>query len=332
MKSRRSIAEEILGALWGDDYCRCPGQSLHTNPDGERDCKVYGLDVGAPTCHCFHSSCQGAVDVANHKLRSAIGRAELPERGEKSPRSWKAKTPATWAPPKRAEVDPEALAAEEMAVEAEDALSGILKRYAWDYSESAEIPLDPTEQFERWLELWEPDDTIWIGSNVDSGEWINFAFATRATWFLRGLSERGVQTSSCVFKPGSKVRSNDSVLYRRYLVYESDTLQDAHQRAVLNYLRSGLGLDLRMVVHSGSKSNQGWFDVRGYSPADLNELKAILTGSRPVTQTPRTPSARGWHVGLQGDPAMFVRSQPVRLPGPINPRTGNRQRIVWLKK
>ncbi|MBM3729088.1 MAG: hypothetical protein FJW40_27145, partial [Acidobacteria bacterium] len=75
---RRTIAGELLGNIqWTDDthgFCACPGRSLHTNPDGPRDCRLH-LD-GAPTLHCLHNSCRARVDAANRELRSRIGMAE----------------------------------------------------------------------------------------------------------------------------------------------------------------------------------------------------------------------------------------------------------------
>jgi hypothetical protein len=77
--TRKDIAERILGpVLWESDdkgFCPCPGQHLHTAPNGQRDCQVF-ID-GAPTITCFHSSCRGIVDAVNHSLRFRIGKAEV---------------------------------------------------------------------------------------------------------------------------------------------------------------------------------------------------------------------------------------------------------------
>lgn len=77
--TRTEVAERILGAIrWTDEggFCQCPGQHLHTTPNGDRDCKVM-LD-GAPSIKCFHGSCAGIVEGVNHELRSRIGKAERP--------------------------------------------------------------------------------------------------------------------------------------------------------------------------------------------------------------------------------------------------------------
>ena len=74
--SRAEIAARLLGSIaWTDattGFCRCPGEHLHTSPNGPKDCKVM-LD-GAPTLKCFHGSCTGIVDGVNHELRSRIGK------------------------------------------------------------------------------------------------------------------------------------------------------------------------------------------------------------------------------------------------------------------
>ena len=72
--TRSQIAEKILGAI-ENDYCKCPGEHLHTSANGAKDCKVM-LD-GVPTIKCFHASCAGIVEGVNHALRSQIAKAEF---------------------------------------------------------------------------------------------------------------------------------------------------------------------------------------------------------------------------------------------------------------
>lgn len=76
--TRTQIAEGILGAIqWTDEgeFCKCPGEHLHTAANGSKDCMVK-LD-GAPTIKCFHNSCLGIVAGVNRELRSQIGKAEF---------------------------------------------------------------------------------------------------------------------------------------------------------------------------------------------------------------------------------------------------------------
>lgn len=328
--SRLEIAEKILGRIDGEGFCRCPGEAHHTNLNAPRDCKVFGLAGGAPTILCMHQSCAGAVDDANYKLRSEIGRAEKPSHIGGGNGNYRPKKAASWGVPARsAVIDELALEAEELSLEAEAALPGILQDFEWNFEDSAEIPDNPEAQFAAFLGLWKPTDHVWIGWNTESGEHVANPFARPEIWLRRGLTDR-CQTSPWAFRPGSRERTKANAIIRRYLVFESDTLPAEGQKAVLNYLRRELELSLKMVVYTGGKSFHGWFDVGCLEPSEMTQLKAIMTGARPVTQTPRTPSGRGWHTGLSGDPAMFVASQPVRLPGPINPKTQLRQTICWL--
>ena len=59
----RVIAQGVVGPVdWQTEvsgFCPCPGQTLHTHRTGRKDCRV-NVD-GAPTIHCFHSSCGPAV-------------------------------------------------------------------------------------------------------------------------------------------------------------------------------------------------------------------------------------------------------------------------------
>jgi hypothetical protein len=74
MTDPRHIAERIVGAIdWQTEvsgFCRCPGEALHTQRTGKKDCRV-SVD-GAPTIYCFHSSCAEAVATTNRRLRRTL--------------------------------------------------------------------------------------------------------------------------------------------------------------------------------------------------------------------------------------------------------------------
>jgi hypothetical protein len=85
----QALGEAVVGAVqWyapGHGYCECPGKDLHNNPDGRRDCRISvvpgvvagGKTVEAPTITCFHTGCRSVVADANHRMRSAIGKAKM---------------------------------------------------------------------------------------------------------------------------------------------------------------------------------------------------------------------------------------------------------------
>jgi hypothetical protein len=82
LPARRKVAEKLFSPVnWVDDstgYIQCPGESLHTNPDSTRDCKIH-ID-GVPNVYCLHSSCIREVDAANVKLkRQAPATNRVPE-------------------------------------------------------------------------------------------------------------------------------------------------------------------------------------------------------------------------------------------------------------
>src|SRR5262250_1756451 len=75
MMDPRQVAERIVGHVnWETEvsgFCKCPGEAMHTNANGRKDCRV-NVD-GAPTIFCFHASCAGAVAEANQRLRRELG-------------------------------------------------------------------------------------------------------------------------------------------------------------------------------------------------------------------------------------------------------------------
>ncbi len=74
----RQVAAGIVGAVeWETEVsglCHCPGESLHTQRTGKKDCRV-NVD-GAPTIYCFHASCAAVVAEANKRLRRELGQSE----------------------------------------------------------------------------------------------------------------------------------------------------------------------------------------------------------------------------------------------------------------
>ena len=75
----KDIAEALLGTIkWEENetkgYCTCPGEHLHSEKTGDRECVVY-LN-GIPTIFCLHQSCIDEVRQANQALRDAIADGE----------------------------------------------------------------------------------------------------------------------------------------------------------------------------------------------------------------------------------------------------------------
>jgi hypothetical protein len=328
MTDPRAIASRLLGPIdWQTEVsglCKCPGESLHTQRNGKKDCRV-NVD-GAPTVHCFHSSCAAAVAAANLALRRELGAAPwaliLP--GGRTLRSGDVLQPAGVILPREA-VKAKAIAEgrdareqvllETLRTNAERFKPDLFARFRWPFTQIiADSPLhvcerEAEDQFRTWLKLWPAHCTVWIGAVFNSGQPEHRThFRPVADWYQIG-PVMGNFTCGSSFKPGSYSRSNENCNGTRFMVVESDTLPKDEVGAIFAYLNLRLHFNLHAVIDTAGKSLHGWFDA----PRDRRiegRLKATLTV-------------------LGCDPKLFTYSQPVRVPGAF--REGRLQRIVWLK-
>lgn len=307
----QNIAEEIFGSIeWHTPelgYGICPGKAMHSHPTGRRDFRIC-LD-GIPTVFCFHTSCVAVVEEANHRLRSAIGKAsigEIPNAGKRS----LSPEHRQWIETKRT--------AEALRARAAFSLDTILRDYAWTpadaWEESPARLLDnPTEDWRPALRLFEPHDVVWIGNEKDSCDddadeqrkvYCRRHFRPVTEWLRESAAPEQLICPN-VFKSGVHSRSNQNVIRRRFLVVESDTLTKVEICGVFRWCRQFM--ELRAIVDTGGKSLHGWFDFPDAEVVD--ELKIILPA-------------------LGCDPALFKASQPCRLPGAR--RGGNIQSLIWF--
>ena len=297
MSDPRLIAEKLLGQIeWLSERhgrCRCPGESLHTNPTRETDATVF-ID-GVPTLHCFHQSCSPARWDANRELRRQIMDSAGP--GGTLPR-----------PPR----DPEQELLSRLATVAGDGDRWI-SAHAWpsaEIYESSPVPLpdDPDGDYHLFLSLFRPDDVLWMGDVTDSGSHPDH-FRRQSDWAGLNKPPHPFTTGAC-FRPGSQSRSNDAVVSRKYLVLESDVLDRDRVGALLRLARDVFRMRLHAVVDTGGKSLHAWFEAP-HSPLWEKQLKSFL-------------------VPMGIDAATFKPSQPVRLPGA--PRGERHQRLLWFSR
>jgi hypothetical protein len=298
----KSTIEAAVGPVtWLSDqegFVACPGQHLHSQPGGLRDCKLY-LDP-VPALTCFHASCREVVEAKNRELRRALaGDVDL------------------HAKPRRLTADEKQRLAglrrkEQTRLRAANARGQILRSWAWPYAEIlAQSPVQPNaDEAGHWrslLGLFNDGDVLWIGSLYNSGKPEHAcSFRTKEQWLGEPMAPAQF-TCPAVFKPGSIARSNDNIVARRFLVVESDELTKDQVGAVFRWLKDQVKLNLRAIVDTAGKSLHGWFDYPAQDVVD--ELKLVLPQ-------------------LGCDPKLFTASQPVRLPGA--PRNAKYQRLVWL--
>jgi hypothetical protein len=254
----RSTARSILGEVeWADDatgYLRCPAESKHTHPTHKHDCRVK-ID-GVPTVYCFHTSCGTEVETINRALRSAAGKPQI---GGKVELKRRARTP------EEIERERQRIICEQLKARSAASLGEILRRYELgpaDFFEASKVRLldDPAADWRLLLQLFKPDDVIWIGSKYDScsdkapqekKESCRRHFRTAAEWLTESDPPEQF-VCPCVFKPGTHSRCNEAVLLRRFLVIESDVLSKEPMSTVINWC--GQFMRLRAIVDTGGKS------------------------------------------------------------------------------
>ena len=309
---RRGIAEKILGDTvdWQDEttgYLDCPGQDLHTTPDGPKDCRIK-ID-GAPTISCFHQSCSEEIDDVNQQLRAAIFSADSSSVETKSC----AKTLSSSSRLMRSRpVKNDETAGLKLA--AKMGLAQILTAFpapveSWTVNSPVKILAGPSDHWRQLITtLFHPEDVLWIGREVWelSSNDARFAikFRRACDWLAVKICP-GKFTCPSIFTNGAHSRSNANVVRRAYLVVESDLLSKAEVGAVFSWIRQFL--TLRAIVDTAGKSLHGWFDFPDKDVED--ELRVILPA-------------------LGCDAALFKASQPCRLPGGL--RDGRFQRLLFL--
>jgi hypothetical protein len=334
MNDPRQMAVSLLGPVaWETDvsgFCRCPGERLHTHPNGPKDCRV-SVD-GAPTVHCFHASCAEVVAATNQRLRRELGamnwelklaNGQVLRSGDVCQRDgtvlpWTdivGHTSSGLRPPSPQGGEGERLVLESVRVLAERFKPELFERFHWPFAQIVEdSPLwvaerDAEDQFRTWLKLWPAHCHVWIGDIYSSGRPEHRThFRSVAEWYQVG-PVMGNFTCGSSFKAGSYRRCNENLNGQRFLVVESDTLDKDVVGAVFAYLNRRLHFNLHAIIDTAGKSLHGWFDA----PRDKRieaRLKAMLTV-------------------FGCDPKLFTYSQPVRVPGAW--RDGRLQRIVWLR-
>ena len=339
MNDPRQVAAGIVGAVdWQTEvsgFCRCPGESLHTQRTGKKDCRV-SVD-GAPTIFCFHASCAPAVAEANRRLRRELGgspweivlpNGNILRNGDILQRDGSVRT--------RAEIlsgniqhptaniqqrtgmggEAERIVLETLRVNAERFKAELFEKFHWPFAQIiSDSPLhmcerDAEDQFRTWLKLWPAHCHVWIGDVFSSGKPEHRThFRPIADWYQIGPA-MGNYTCGSSFKPGSFRRSNDNLNGQRFLVIESDTLAKDQVGAIFAYLQRRLHYKLHCIIDTGGKSLHAWFDAPRNKLLE-NRLKAGL-------------------VAFGCDPKVFTYSQPVRVPGAY--REGKLQRLIWLRE
>ena len=304
--NRQALAESIVGEVeWTDPnkgFCRCPGADLHTNGNNPKDCIIY--INGAPNVYCQHESCDAVTKETNKKLPFIFGEAERAQAG----------TIQRWQPsPAYLERKVKAERDEKMRKAAEERLPAILKEHALTYQElSRQSPtslegIDDRDIWRPLLQLFAPEDNVWIGGVYDSGEPHHARHFRPAGEWLTSPACPGSRIVPSTFKAGAFSRSKENIERHKFLVIDNDDLPINDQCAVLSYVRQWCRL--RAVIFSGNKSLHGYFDIP--EQGVLDRLELILPP---------------WGI----DSAGFNPAHPFRMAGCINEKSGRYSDLIYL--
>ena len=165
------------------------------------------------------------------------------------------------------------------------------------------VPIDTKEALKR---LYAKNDWLYVGSTM----WDCVAM-TAGEWAEHDLSKFSMIMPN-PFTPNPPARRGKYVRERLFVIYESDEPWMTHdmQAGVIMHLRKQM--PLRMVVSSGNSSLHAWFDISFATPSQREEFEDNC------------------HM-LSGDPATLRPNHLVRLPWGTNPKTNNRQEVIYFR-
>jgi len=293
-KPKNTTGNESFLNTWtidGEEYCKCPGEHLHTKETKPNHCKVFvneRKEAGGTYCqiNCVHSSCSELVAKTNSELCSGT--------------SVSVKNPhIIGSEPK--ENDPLVLRSRAARATLLNRPDHFTLKNLKDKSPT-KIPESPTKQYRLFLDLFDDGDVLWVGDRYDSKP---NNLKVKSEW--QKLEPSYPLICGAVFEPNAQARQNGFVKDHRYFVLEcDDVLVNLDQQArIISYFSEIM--KLRAVVFSGNKSLHGYFDHPGEEA--LKQLKSIM-------------------MGFQLDTSLLTKSQPSRLPGYV--RDGNLQRLHYL--
>jgi hypothetical protein len=243
-----------------------------------------------PHIHCFHAHAGGELRELNYSLRVAVTGS------------------AEYQGPPRIHITSPENAERVRQVEA--GRPKIIEKFGRRARTLERIEMTPAEFLSR-MSLFKSEDTLWCGVPTDSGAgWAAKHFKTLAKWQKIGISKTWCYTTGCSFVPKTFSRSDANVVARKYLILESDVLSHDETRAVIEWVVHVFELPLRAIVFSGHKSLHSWFDYPGDIWVQENGNDLIAAGFCRST--------------------LNKLSQPIRLGGAINQKTGHLQEVLYL--
>jgi hypothetical protein len=208
--------------------------------------------------------------------------------------------------------------------------AALVERWRWDEADvwdDSPIRLEGPEVDDPRLFLarrFATDDVIWTGEKWQSGEKCGPGrWRTVEQWQDAAREDVGPLVTAGTWKPDVVTRSGANVAAATHLILDFDGPKGwrpadeadlerhlAESRAIVRWLREGLGWSLAAINWTGSKSLHAWFRDPGQEcVVSLREAAATL----------------GIDAGLIGHP-----EHPARVPGWVHERTGKRGQVLWM--
>lgn len=274
----------------------CPNESLHTRREGRATCRLWS-DV-CPHLFCFHAHCCEANQELNTWLRlKVLGTTEFPEDFEGSlPETNRRLAPGDYV----------------YAKTVARKFPRLLKQFLKTNPPLEPIPIQAVD-FLRRLDVFKPNDAVWIGRKTDSGRpACKINFRTLKEWGESPPLPSWAYTVGGAFPPGCFTRRQAFVKRGRMLVLESDWLSIPETLAMARWVADEFSVPLLAAVDSGGKSLHCYFRY----PADG---QLWVDWWRPAL------------IEAGFDPATFYPHQPVRLVGQLR-ENGTVQQLLWARR
>ena len=347
-----------------DGDCVCPFASMHTthrDGEGAHSVRIYlnRQDITHPEnggrifFSCRHTSCQ---DMVWEKLTTVA------RRRVKGNRAYIATTPIP-APAPDPKLIKRAKAAQTGAALTHDVLEDPETLNTTEEEIMAMSPFklkpgsaekNPFAQAMVWVSLFPEKELLWFGESDEAknegairtgAEWGEFFANLQLSpacqeephlwpWpghFSTGSSYKERDGGRNVKKKGEPVveGENSGNWSKRYFaVCEADKLGKKEQLRLIKHMIQSPKFPVAYVLWTGNKSYHIGLKTSVLSDADIAMLSGI-----PGAQVPRdlVKTRRPERFGGMGfDHMALGASQPCRYPGPLNPRTGKQQRLLYI--
>lgn len=353
----------------GDAICPFHHMHTSREDDSKRTLRFWvdRVDSGKPQfggkifLSCRHESCRDQVWELTLRLRKMFDRSQkrtiLPTQTTNKPRTMNTKPTIKELLLEKQEKENEAPVNERMAKIAilgktftEEILNSIetLGTTEEDIMKMSPFPIKPNSaernpfaQTTAFIDLFPPKSLLWFGNADDAKN--NQSIRSKEDWMdaITRLASSPVTqedytlwpwpgrfSTSSIYNEISGGRNLENFKIRCFFVLESDSLTKKDQLRIVKALIKDSRFSVAYVLSTGSKSYHIGIKATNLSDEDRAFFTGVPGSTLPKSiQVYRKPAR---FAGMGFDFATVREVQPVRYPGPVNPKTGRFQRLLYL--